>query len=279
MTPDCSVPVAWTVAGSDPGAGAGIQADLKVMHALGVYGCTLLTGLTAQNTCGVSEMQPVPTAFLRAQWEALRNDLPPRALKTGMLGSAENVRLLGELLPQLSCPVVCDPIRHASSGCALLEDGRNELMEHLLPQITLLTPNRPELQWLLGEEAAASEQTAAEMLLERSVRAVLIKGGHLPGSTARDYWFDGRRACWLESPRVQTTSTHGTGCILSAAITAFLALEYDLFDAVVHAKAFMNRALASPLNLGAGRGPMHIAPMPEDYACYLPKILDVPIGG
>ena len=263
---DIPIPIAWTIAGSDSGGGAGIQADLKTMNAFGVHGCSAITALTAQNTQGVLRSEPVSEAMMNAQLEALAVDLPPAAIKTGMLGSKAICRILAEFFATFPAPgvqtpkplLVCDPILKSTSGADLLDPEALDLLVHeLLPWVDVLTPNLPEAETLLGK-IPGSIEAAAELLLENGVASVLIKGGHAPGSECRDYWTDGRQAFWLCSPRIDSRATHGTGCILSAAITAGLALGNAIPEAIMDAKTFLNQCLRSPAHLGGGHGPMHI---------------------
>ena len=264
MDPNHSVPVAWTIAGSDSGGGAGIQADLKVMSAFGVYGCSVVTALTAQNTLGVQSTEPVSPEMVHGQLEVLSTDLPPAVIKTGMLGPAETCRILAEFLDTATVPVVCDPVLKSTSGANLLDPEALDFLIHaIFPHVAVLTPNLPETQQIIGETGIGMED-AAERILETGVRSVLIKGGHDEGNEARDYWTDGTQSLWLSSPRIETRATHGTGCILSAAIASAIALGQSIPDAVVSAKSFLNQCLRSPANLGTGHGPMVIMPFRND---------------
>ncbi len=264
MDPAFSTSIAWTVAGSDSGGGAGIQADLKVMNAFGVHGCSVITALTAQNTLGVTSVETVSPDMLQAQLDALKTDLPAGAVKTGMLGSATACRTLAEFLASSKAPVVCDPILKSSSGAELLDPGAiGILINDLFPHIAVLTPNLPEAEILLGTTIPSVEQ-AATQLLETGVRSVLIKGGHAEGNECRDYWTDGIQSFWLCSPRIETFATHGTGCILSAAIAAAIALGQSIPEAVLAAKTFLNQCLRAPADLGSGHGPMRITAFRND---------------
>jgi hydroxymethylpyrimidine kinase/phosphomethylpyrimidine kinase len=260
-------PVVWTVAGSDPGGGAGIQSDLKVLNAFGIHGCTVITALTAQNTREVTATESVSETLFRAQLDALAGDLPPAAIKTGMLGSPATCRVLAAFLatPDLAaCPLVCDPVLQSSSGAALLDPEALDLLKHdIFPRVSVLTPNLPEAAHLLGDRNRSMEETA-EQMLALGVRSVLIKGGHAQGDDCRDYWTDGSIAMWLSSPRIDTRATHGTGCILSAAIAAGLALGKHIPEAIIDAKSFLNQCLRSPAHLGLGHGPMRIYPYRND---------------
>ena len=257
------VKTVWAIAGSDSGGGAGIQADLKVFNAFGLHGCSVITALTAQNTLGVKSTQPVPESMLRDQLEMLANDLPPAAIKTGMLGSAATCRILADHLSSLPAPLpplVCDPVLKSTSGTDLLDsDALDLLVRRIFPHVTVLTPNLPEAERLIDEPFVSAE-CAAESILGLGVQSVLIKGGHAEGYESRDYWSDGSRSMWLSSPRLDTRATHGTGCILASAIAAGLAEGLDVPDAIIQAKAFLNQCLRSPAGLGKGHGPMRILP-------------------
>lgn len=262
-------PIVWTIAGSDSGGGAGIQADLKVMNAFGVHGCSVITALTAQNTLGVQSSEPASESMLRAQLDSLEADLPPAAIKTGMLGSAASCKIIAEFLEkfQASPFLVCDPVLQSTSGTALLDpEALDILIGGIFPKVAVLTPNLSETETLVGKGFQTAE-AAAEKILELGVGSVLIKGGHAEGSECRDYWTDGKQSLWLSSPRIETAATHGTGCILSSAIASALALGQDIPAAIATAKTFLNQCLKSPANIGAGHGPMRIEPFqnaPED---------------
>jgi hydroxymethylpyrimidine kinase/phosphomethylpyrimidine kinase len=259
-----SVPIAWTIAGSDSGGGAGIQADLKVMNAFGVHGCCVTTALTAQNTRGVSSVEAVSAKMIQAQLTALSADLPPAAIKTGMLGSAQTCRILAEFLEKATVPVICDPILKSTSGANLLEPAALDiLIRGIFPRVAVLTPNLPEAQQIIGEPISQIEETATR-ILGTGVESVLIKGGHADATECRDYWTDGTQSLWLSSPRIESRATHGTGCILSAAIASALALGQTIPEAVVSAKTFLNQCLRSPANLGTGHGPMVLQPFRND---------------
>ena len=252
-------PITWTIAGSDSGGGAGIQADLKTMNALGTMGCSVITALTAQNTVGIMEVEFPSQSMLAGQMTALAADLPPAAVKIGMLGSAANIETVVQHLAPLNAYTVFDPVMVSSTGHALFEPHAiHVLICRLLPLVHLLTPNIGEAEVLLGRklENASDVEAAAIELIKFGVKSVLIKGGHVPGARCRDYWTDGARKIWLSSPRQDVTHTHGTGCTLSSAITACRALGYDEFDAVVVAKAYVNQGLREGTSFGKGRGPL-----------------------
>ena len=251
-----------TIAGSDPGAGAGIQADLKTFAAHGVYGTTVLAALTAQNTLGVSDTLAVPVAFIRAQFRALKEVLRPVAVKTGMLLNAEIVEAVAHLLGRPPMPLVVDPVLVSSSGQALMEEaGLKAYREKLIPLAMILTPNLDEAARLLG--ATAPIQTVEAMreacvaLQALGCRSVYLKGGHLPGNECVDLFYDGE-FLELKAPRVDSKNTHGTGCALSAALTANLAKGLDLKTSARQAKAYVQGALeaAKELKMGQGQGPL-----------------------
>jgi hydroxymethylpyrimidine/phosphomethylpyrimidine kinase len=254
--------IALTIAGSDSSGGAGIQADLKTFTAFGVYGASVLTALTAQNTRGVSDVHSVPPEFVRAQIRAVFDDLVVGAAKTGMLANREIVlAVAGELIARPAVPLVVDPVMVSTNGDPLLQpDAVAAVKEVLLPRSDLLTPNLPEAAALLGLPAAASEMDMAnqgDRLLKLGCRAVLIKGGHGSGA-AVDILVTPAGTVRLESPRIDTPNTHGTGCTLSAAIAALLALGEPLESAVRRAKTFVTRAIDHGREqvIGRGRGPV-----------------------
>ncbi len=269
MAPDSSAPIAWTIAGSDSGGGAGIQADLKVMSAFGVHGCSVITALTAQNTMGVLLAEPVSEAMLREQLRAVASDLPPTVIKTGMLGSVESCGMVADFLEALegSPTLVCDPVMVSTSGSSLLDtEARDIMIKRIFPRVDILTPNLFEAGQIIGSDDVGNAEDAAKQILETGVRSVLIKGGHAEGNTSSDYWTDGRNSMWLTSPRLDTNETHGTGCILSSAIASAIALGQEIPDAVVIAKTFLNQCIKNPANVGAGPGPIMIEPFRNDPA-------------
>jgi hydroxymethylpyrimidine/phosphomethylpyrimidine kinase len=256
--------IAVTIAGSDSSAGAGIQADLKTFAALGVYGASVITALTAQNTERVDAVHAVPRNFIHAQMRSVFTDLDVAAVKIGMLANRETILSVAQGLKEFTqAPVVHDPVMVAGSGDALLDPGaETTLREALLPLAALITPNIPEAAKLLGTAPAsngAEMEAQARDLVARGAHAVLLKGGHLQGATAIDIFYDGKELLKLEAPRIETESTHGTGCTLSAAIAAGLAKGGSLKDSVVAAKAFVSAAIAAAdrLKIGKGKGPVH----------------------
>lgn len=259
-------PVAWTVAGSDSGGGAGIQADLKTMNAFGAHGCTVITAVTAQNTRGVIAAEAVSDDLIRAQLRALTEDLPPVAAKTGMLMNAAIVKIVAGHFRIHPTYLVCDPVCVASSGDILLDnDGMAALREILLPMADMLTPNLPEAEALTQWKIRTPEdvRAAARELLSCGARSVLIKGGHCLGDTSRDYWTDGNSAFWYSSPSQNSVNTHGTGCTLSAAITAAVARGYTPAAAIPLGKAYVNQGIRTAPGLGFGHGPLNHGPWPE----------------
>lgn len=259
-------PIAWSIAGSDAGGGAGIQADVKTFHGLGVHPCTAITAITAQNTVGVHAVRrPGPTA-LREQLDALADDLPPAAVKIGMVPDRDSARVIAERLAATDAPVVLDPVLVSTSGSALSDDPAGEPAWMLVPHATIVTPNLHEAAAMLGHpvRGEAAVERAAAAFLERGCRAVVIKGGHGDGPLCMDYVHDGEAGAWLSLPRIATDNTHGTGCTQSSAIAAALAHGYPLLDAVVIARMVVNRAIRESLSIGAGPGPVRQGPWPDD---------------
>ncbi|MEM7390896.1 MAG: bifunctional hydroxymethylpyrimidine kinase/phosphomethylpyrimidine kinase [Verrucomicrobiota bacterium] len=275
-------PIAWTIAGSDSGGGAGIQADLKTMNTLGVHGCSLVTSLTAQNSQGIANIEHTSPDFIQEQFDALLTDMPPTAIKIGMLGSPEMVEQVAERLFNIEVFKILDPILFSSSGTRLLDEKAIQaFMSLMLPSASLLTPNIPEAQSLLGLEieTAADVEKAGEQLLMWGAQSVLIKGGHLDNpSFSQDYWTNGIEKAWLTSPRIDTENTHGTGCVLSSAIASATALGYHLLDALVIAKTYLNQALRHGYAPGQGKGVLAHPGWPES-ADDLPWITDTAEAG
>ncbi len=254
--------IALTIAGSDSGGGAGIQADLKTFHQLGVYGTSVITAITAQNTRGVARWEAVSPGMVRAQLDAVATDLRPRAFKSGMLADAEIVRAIasGAREHDLS-GYVLDPVMVATSGDVLIEhDAVAAIRELLIPMCAVVTPNAHEAALLTGltVETESDLAKAAEALVrEMGAGAALVKGGHIDtGAETVDVLYD-RSATAFRNPRIETTSTHGTGCTLSAAIAAELAKGMDLRSACARAVEFVHRAIEAAPRLGAGHGPLN----------------------
>ena len=248
------IPVALTIAGSDSGGGAGIQADLKTFAALGVHGASALTCITAQNPGRVMAVVPCSPQLVCAQIEAVFSELPPRAMKTGMLFSREIISAVVRCLEGRRVGLVVDPVMVATSGARLLKpDAMKILKRKLLPLAAVITPNVPEAEVLLGNRIREPEElrAAARELHERFGCAVLVKGGHLPSAReAIDIFFDGRSELLLSSPRIRDVKTHGTGCTYSAAITAWLARGEKLERAVQLAKEFVFEAIVRSRRAG-----------------------------
>lgn len=252
--------IALTIAGSDSGGGAGIQADLKTFHQFGVFGTSAIVALTAQNTRGVRAVHPAPLAFVEAQLEALADDLPPDALKTGMLADAALTALVARSVARFGWgPLVVDPVMVASSGDRLLDAGAERVIrEALLPLAAVVTPNLDEAELLTGLTVRTVDQMqrAGEALMAAGAGAALVKGGHLEGDILTDLLVTADGAHRFEHPRLATTSTHGTGCTLSAAIAAGLALGRPLPEATATALDYVHRAIAAAPGLGRGHGPV-----------------------
>jgi hydroxymethylpyrimidine/phosphomethylpyrimidine kinase len=256
--------IALTIAGSDSSGGAGIQADLKTFAAFGVYGASVITALTAQNTNGVSGIHLVPADFVIAQMDAVFGDLDVRAVKIGMVAQLATVDAIVAGLERWSPGhVVLDPVMVATSGDRLLAaEAVDALRTKLIPLASLLTPNLPEAAALLDEEVAVSEaaiESQGRRLLAMGCAAVLIKGGHGQGAESIDYLVSGNGVIALAAPRIATKNTHGTGCSLSSAIAAGLAKGEDMETAVRNAKAWVSAAIAAAdrINVGHGHGPIH----------------------
>jgi hydroxymethylpyrimidine/phosphomethylpyrimidine kinase len=259
-----TIPVALTIAGSDSSGGAGIQADLKSFAALGVYGASVITALTAQNTSGVTGVHAVPPDFVTAQIDAVFGDLDIKAVKIGMVAQLATIDAIAAGLKRWSPQhIVLDPVMVATSGDRLLTtDAVAGLRTKLIPRAALITPNLPEAAALLDEPIAAGEDAIAgqgERLLAMGCQAVLIKGGHGQGAQSIDYLFGGNGTVALAAPRIATQNTHGTGCSLSSAIAAGLAKGEDMETAVRHAKIWISVAIAAAdrLKVGHGHGPIH----------------------
>jgi hydroxymethylpyrimidine/phosphomethylpyrimidine kinase len=259
-----TVPIALTIAGSDSSGGAGVQADLKSFAALGVYGASVITALTAQNTRGVSGIHLVPPAFVTAQMDAVFGDLDVKAVKIGMVAQPATIDAIAAALTRWSpANIVLDPVMVATSGDRLLSvDAVAGLRTRLIPRAALITPNLAEAAALLDEPVASSEAAIADQgkrLLAMGCPAVLIKGGHGQGAESIDYLFGANGTIALPAPRIITENTHGTGCSLSSAIAALLAKGEALETAVRHAKAWVTAAIAAAdrLDIGHGHGPIH----------------------
>ncbi len=257
-------PIALTIAGSDSGGGAGIQADLKTFSALGVFGCSAISSLTAQNTQGVQGVFPVPPDFVQQQIQSVLSDLTVGAIKTGMLATADIICAVAQNLAAFeTTPLVVDPVMIATSGDRLLdEDAVAVLISQLLPQATLITPNLHEAAALLNQPLATDlsrMQQQGEALLRLGARAVLMKGGHSDAREATDLLVTAEGVKAFSAPRLNTRNTHGTGCTLASAIAAGLAKGLALDESVAQAKNYLQAALAASdkLHIGQGSGPVH----------------------
>jgi hydroxymethylpyrimidine/phosphomethylpyrimidine kinase len=254
-------PRGLTIAGSDSGGGAGIQADLKTFSALGVYGMTAITAITVQNTKGVYGYEAMAPQLVDEQIRAVTGDIGVDAAKTGMLANAGIVRAVASVVAELAIPhLVVDPVFVSKHGNRLLaDDAVEELRSRILPLATLVTPNLPEASGLadVAVEAKDDMRRAADAILALGAGAVLVKGGHLAASTAAaDLFVSGGTEEWLVGERIDTQNTHGTGCTLSAAITAHLAMGWELLDAVRAGKSFVTEAIRGALAIGEGIGPV-----------------------
>jgi hydroxymethylpyrimidine/phosphomethylpyrimidine kinase len=252
-------PVALTIAGSDSGGGAGIQADLKTMEAHGAFGTSVITAVTAQNTQGVEGSYVLPAAEIEAQYRAVVDDFDVRAVKTGMLATSEVIELVADLLETYDGPVVVDPVMVAASGDRLLAPEAEAAYERLVARSTVVTPNTDEAEVLTGVAPtdAESAREAGAALVEMGADAALVKGGHMAGDVVTDTLVTADGATIVEHPRVDSPATHGSGCTLSSAIAARLADDGSLASAVEGAVAFMERAVRYPLDVGRGPGAVH----------------------
>jgi len=260
---DRTVPRVLTIAGSDSGGGAGIEADLKTMTVLGCYGMAAITSVTAQNTAGVFGVHDIPAEAVAQQIDVVLEDIGADAAKTGMLSNAAIVEAVAVSLHQRPIEkLVVDPVMVAKSGDRLLqESARQALIQHLLPLAHMVTPNRPEAEVLARTTIDSAEglRSAAERIHGLGPRYVLLKGGHLEGRTAVDYLFDGTTMTPFSARRIATQNTHGTGCTFSAAIACHLAFGHDTPEAVRRAKEYLSGAIrhSDELGLGSGHGPLH----------------------
>ena len=249
-----------TIAGSDSGGGAGIQADIKAISANGAFGMSVITAVTAQNTQEVRSVQHIDLDIIQDQLEAVFDDIPVDAVKIGMLGNVETVHVVAKaLLKYKPKCIVVDPVMISKGGHSLLEQSAVEaLKKEILPLSSIITPNIPEAEVLIGRSLQTEEEMykACEEIMQTGVEAVLIKGGHLMGSP-NDLFYNGEDFHWLKAERIQTKNTHGTGCTLSSAIAANLAKGMTLLEAVTLAKQYITTAITHSLSLGSGHGPTH----------------------
>jgi hydroxymethylpyrimidine/phosphomethylpyrimidine kinase len=254
------VTVAMTIAGSDPSGGAGLQADLKTFHQHGVYGTSVVTLLTVQNTLKVESVEVPAPGFVVSQLDAVLDDIPPTAAKTGALGNAAVIEAIAERAERFSFPLVIDPVMVSKHGASLIDDEAVQVLrQKLLRHAFLITPNVPEAARLAEMEVTdlLTMQKAAAVISRLGAKNVLVKGGHLKGASVDVLWTAGENHA-LPAKRVETTHTHGTGCVFSAAITARLAKGEDLVTAVKAAKQFITAAIQSSPGLGQGYGPVNI---------------------
>lgn len=254
------IPVTLTIAGSDCGGGAGIQADLKTFQELQTFGTSVITALTAQNTLGVHDVQAVPSDFVIAQLNAILDDFDVSAIKTGMLFSSDIIRAVSERLQQEKTPLIIDPVMIAKGGATLLKtEAMDAMITHLLPLATILTPNIPEAEQLTNTKITTIDDVhqAAALLLQMGPEMIIMKGGHIAedhAATDRLYFKDGRVLTY-SSQRIATKDTHGTGCTFSAAITAGIAYGLNVDEAIKQAKDFIFHAISDGLGIGHGHGP------------------------
>ena len=261
MNPKRTYPIVLSIAGSDSSGGAGIQADLKTFSALGVYGTTAITAITAQNTLGVHAQHPIPAEMVYNQIVAVLDDLHPSFVKIGMLSNPEIVLAVAEALSKYPLSIVLDPVMVSSSGHRLLSvEAQEVIKQKLLPMATLITPNLPEMEALTGLPLSTYEEKekAARCLMNSGAKAILLKGGHQEGEVKTDILFSnsatGIQSTLFTSETVATRNIHGTGCTLSSAITAFLARGLALEEAIVEAKKYISNAIQSGANIAIGHG-------------------------
>jgi hydroxymethylpyrimidine/phosphomethylpyrimidine kinase len=262
-------PIVLTVAGSDSGGGAGIQADIKTFQAFGAFGTSVVTAITAQNTLGVHAVHPVPLPVVAAQLDAVLSDLRPAAVKTGMLATVGLVEMVADRLAAAAIPsVVVDPVMVATSGDRLLEEAAEETIRaRLLPVASLVTPNIPEARILSGLSIRDPDEmlAAAKAIADAGAGAVLIKGGHMEADRLVDVLWDGASDTTWSREKIHTRNTHGTGCTLSAAIAAGLGFGLEMKEAVARGLDFVERAIRTAPDLGSGHGPLNhlVPPRPE----------------
>ena len=266
MNQQKSYPIVLSIAGSDSSGGAGIQADLKTFSSLGVYGATAITAITAQNTQGVHAQFALPPQLVYNQIVAVIDDLRPSFIKIGMLANADIVLAVAEALSPYSIPIILDPVIVSTSGHQLLSvDAQEVLKQKLLPISTLITPNIPEMQTLtsMSLTSFSDKEKAAQHLMDYGVNAILLKGGHEEGNTKTDILFtksaNGIQSSTFSADTIPTQNTHGTGCTLSSAITAFMARGLDLKQAISYAKEYISQAIiaGADIKIGHGSGPVN----------------------
>lgn len=273
--------IAWTIAGSDSGGGAGIQADLLSFADFKVHGCSVITASTAQNSQSLEHIHPLPLEHISAQLHCLQDDMPASAIKIGMLGNQQTTELIAEFLAQSNAFVVCDPVMRATCGVDLLEPTANAtLLNDLLPCVDLLTPNRPEAEQLLQQTLSNSAdiENAARQLLALGCKSVLITGGHNEGlgtgltqSQSADFFTNGTESYWLLGDKIDSPHSHGSGCSLSSAITACMAQGYEIEDALVLSKAYVTQGIRAAQAVGKGPGAVAHQGWPKQLAD-LPRV-------
>lgn len=279
-------PIVWSIAASDSGGGAGIQADLNTLHSLGCHGCTIITAITAQNSLAVEKIHPISAVDLAAQWQALEKDLHPRAIKIGLLPEPSTLRWLTRHLASLrvSQDVFCvwDPVLKASTGAYFLDAFDRSKVDPLLKQTDLITPNLLEAQMLtkIHIESFEDIKRAAQQLLDRGAKSVLIKGGHslIESHSCRDYFTDHQRSFWLVHPKQAQTNNHGTGCTLASAIAGFMSQDNDVSDSIVLANRYIQQSLRLAAPQGQGAGPVWQAPLenhPDDLSELVKESVDI----
>ena len=263
-------PIVYTIAGSDSSGGAGAQADLKVFSKLNTHGCSIITVVTAQNTQGVNDAIFLSNEIIESQCDSLIHDLPPNALKISMVGNA--LELLIKKLIYLKKPTIFDPVIDSSSKYNFINKKKlSKIKSHLLPLCSLVTPNLPEAKKLVGHDRYTIEDIA-KYIIDFGSGAVLIKGGHAEDAICKDFFYDGKNKFYLESPRLKNTMFHGTGCVLSAAITSYIALGESLTDAIILAKAYLNQLLNNSPEIGNGDRLISIQ-VPCNDSQYKPNIV------
>lgn len=247
-----------TIAGTDPTGGAGIQADLKTFQELKCYGMSVITSVVAQNTTGVQDIHHLPLSMIDTQLESVFSDVPVHAIKTGMIANYDMMKIVYKRLKDVDIPIIIDPVMVATSGDTLInEHDRHFLIEKLIPLATVVTPNLPETEYLIGKnvETIKDMQEAAKIIVnELGAGAALVKGGHLSGD-ATDILYDGQSLYMFTEKRVNTRNTHGTGCTYAAAITAYLGSGLSLIESIKHGKQFVTAAIEGSIDIGAGSGP------------------------
>ena len=264
-------PIIWTIAGSDPDGGAGIQGDIKTIHALGGYACSIITTLIAQNTQRVFRVMDPGAEMLQAQLQALDEDCPADALKIGVVGGKSNAESLGTFLKDRNYYTVFDPVTASTSGTALnTVEAVSAIQEHILPHIDLFTPNLPEAALYADHplDDLTDIPAIANQLLKFEVKSVLIKGGHTTDNVCNDFWTDGATSWWFNSSKQDSQGIHGTGCALSSAIATCHALGYSELDAIVIAKTFVNQGIRTSLPIGKGNHPLNLNHWPMEYCDY-----------